>query len=43
MPETPPWFIAGRLCHKSLLSDPSICQLIWFGRVPFRDPNPPPE
>ncbi len=43
MPETPPWFTAGMLCQKSLLSTPSICQFIWLARVPFSDPNPPTE
>ena len=31
------------LCQRSLLSTPSICQFIWFARVPFSDPYPPPE
>src|SRR5882762_5279780 len=43
IPETPPWLTAGMLCQKSLLSTPSICQFIWFGRVPFNDPKPPTE
>src|SRR5579862_8515541 len=29
------------LCQISLLSTPSICQLIWLARVPFSDPYPP--
>ena len=40
---TPPWFTAGILCQKSLLSVPSICQLSWLARVPFTEPKPPTE
>ena len=28
IPDTPPWLTAGILCQISLLSTPSICQLI---------------
>ena len=41
IPETPPWLTAGILCQRSLLSMPSICQLIWLARVPFSEPYPP--